>query len=271
MDQHKRGFFRSFLDKRIAQYVLLDGLLVIALYFLFTTFGDYIKTKSQSMQGFDVSSMMSTAPEQAQAYLSSLKLFLAVFVIGLLLILLFTWLFYSLTQSLIWADLNNKKFSAKYYVRFSLLQIIFIIPFIMLVFIFSLLRTILNSTLSNISSSPLFSTVGQVIMLVFIVGLLLVAFAVYLCFTRLEKIWQSIGDGFSLLKKDARKVGLLLLQGWALFVVVSFLILLIQYLVPHKMTVMIISVIAYLILLAWLRVRFVEEQVHPTRERNLYK
>ena len=183
MTHTKRGFIHSYLDKRIAQYALLDSLLVIALYFLFTTFGEYIKTKSIALQGFDVQSMMAGAPEQAAAYLSNLKAFLIIFVVGLILLLLFTWLFYSLTQSLIWTDLTGKKFNKQFFIRFSFLQLIFLVPFLILAFIVSIFKSLLHTILTSISQSFVMTSLEQVIMLSFIIVLFFMAFAVYLRFT----------------------------------------------------------------------------------------
>lgn len=258
MTHTKRGFFYSFVDKRIAQYALLDGLFIISLYFLFTTFGEYIKTKSQSLQGFDVQSMMAGAPEQAAAYLSGLKAFLIVFVIGLILLLLFTWLFYSLTQGLIWSDLTHKKFTKKFFVRFAFLQLIFCIPFLILTLIISLLKSLITTILNSISTSPFITTLGQIIVLSLIIALLLIAFGVYLRFTLMEKIWQSIGEGFALLGKKNRPIGITLLQGWALFVIISVVLLGLGYITKSVAVLTILSIILYLCALAWLRIRFVE-------------
>ncbi len=258
MAHTKRGFFRSFVDKRIAQYMLLDGLLIIALYFLFTTFGEYVKTKSQSLQGFDVQSMMAGAPEQAAAYLSGLKAFLIIFVVGLILLLLFTWLFYSLTQSLIWTDLTHKKFTKKFFVRFAFLQLIFLIPFLILSLIISLFKSLVTSILSLISTAPFMITLSQIIVLSLIIALLLIAFGVYLRFTMMEKIWQSIGEGFALVGKKARPMGIALLQGWALFVIISVVLLVLGYITKSVAVLTIFSIILYLGALAWLRIRFVE-------------
>jgi len=170
---------------------------------------------------------MLASPEKAAVFLSQVKSFLAVIIIGIILLAVLTVLSYSLSQAWIWNFLHHQKLAKPTYWKWNTLNLALIFPllifglgFLVIKLLFSWLITFLltinlkfyygHTNLVEIIKTVLNGVVSFFMILLIMVFL----FLAYHCFVQRYKVWSSIGAAFELYKSKWKRIWKIML--WAL-------------------------------------------------------
>lgn len=260
MKLHLKTYLNTFREKKILTTFLIDALLTGILYFLFVAFGSLIQKKALLLTNGQapekIQEMLLTNPEQAQSFLAGLQSFLFLFIGGLILLLAITILLYSLAQFLIWNHLLNKKTT---YWRWNMLNLALIIPSLVYLLLFLVIKILLNAVLPLLKSPTLINFLNNIIIFFFLFVFVLFLFLTYYSFAHKYKVWESIGEGFHLIKTNSRKLGIMLLLVLLTAVIIGFLNYPLSKLFPDEPGVIVfIDVLLSLLFLAWTRVYLVK-------------
>src|SRR3990167_9752675 len=133
MNKHLQQYIDSFKVKKVFWVTFLTDLIFFgAVGLIFSQFSTYLQHKSvEIMAGRtpeQIQQLILSAPEQALPFLEQLKSFLFVSVGTLALLVILTFLLFSLEQAFIWNTLQQKKVTSKTYWRWNLLYLGLIIP-----------------------------------------------------------------------------------------------------------------------------------------------
>lgn len=182
-----------------------------------------------------------------------LKSFLGYAIGSVLLMVVIIYVVYTITRCGIWCTVDKKKFSLGYFKRSLLLNLAWA-PFI--VVIGSIASLIVSTILISVRTTFLYY-VMVVISLFLLLIVINLHFLVYHNFTKLNKIFLSIGNSFSVLFKNLRK----LLLPFVFMVVVFFIIMLpfgiIQLKNPYA-KYQVVQGLVFIVYLAWLRFYLVQ-------------
>jgi len=261
MNKHFRNYLNSFKFKKEYWYSLLidTGFLgIIGLVMFF--FGSLIQRKayliSQGRTAEQLQQMiLSMQSEQMQAYLSSLKSFVLVFALGMIIILVGGLFLYSLSRSLIWNRLLEKKFSKKRYWKWNLLNLVLIIPIIVYLLVFGLVRVILGYVVSLFGSQIVLNIFYSLVSLIFLFALVIFVFLVYYSFAGKYKVWESIGEAFRLIKMKWKRIWPVFLLVLGTAIVVSLILWPIGRLLVYQQAVLVgINLAVSLLFIAWMRI-----------------
>jgi hypothetical protein len=141
LDLFKKSlFYNSFkkLDLRILLTAGYEICFFILTVLILKTWSDSVINKGQSVIGISIDQIAQMAAEEAKAQLAALKHYAFFFIGSLILAVILIYLLYCLTYGLIWTSVLNKKFTARYFRRFALFN---------LVYFFILLLTLLATAL----------------------------------------------------------------------------------------------------------------------------
>ncbi|MDP3639876.1 MAG: hypothetical protein Q8R53_01600 [Nanoarchaeota archaeon] len=272
----------------LGKMFLIDTAAFALLFALFSAFSTYLREKAAPL----AAAQTALATQDSQAllpFLTDIKQFLLVFIIGGILLLLITLALVSFSRAAIWSTLVKKHFPKKLPWRWVGLSLALVIPalllgaFLLLVKLLGarLFRGLLSLNASwyvanqqavSIIESFLNSGLNFLLLLLFLAFL----FSAALAFVQKERAWASIGETVSLLKKNFRQLPAFLLfsLGTALLVSLpSRLFSSAPYLYPTAWNVIMAAV--SLLYLSWLRLYFLEifhheptiqsHAVHPER------
>jgi len=136
MNKHLQQYIDSFKVKKVFWVTFLTDLIFFgAVGLIFSQFSTYLQHKSvEIMAGRtpeQIQQLILSAPEQALPFLEQLKSFLFVSVGTLALLVILTFLLFSLEQAFIWNTLQQKKVTSKTYWRWNLLHLGLIIPLLL--------------------------------------------------------------------------------------------------------------------------------------------
>ncbi len=230
-------FLNSLKLKKNILYVILLDLLCICATFVLSLFYSLATSKiAASLQNLDLANIAAMGAEGLEQY-AALKGAMYLFLIYSAILFILILLAYSLFQGLIWNTVLKKRFTWKYFGKFSLLNLIWVLAWLI------------------ISILLLFILKDAVIILVILTYVLLFVMfylttILYVMFTKKRKMWQSIKDTFNIGKRVHLFIlPYLLVLG--LFIVLN-LVLIIFSLLPQQIY-MFINLIILLAFFAWFR------------------
>jgi len=255
-------YLRSYRQKEFVYTFLIDFLFWGIAFSSFTYAGNLIKnmmaqfTQGKTLEEFQTL-LTNLPPEQLLALAEQMKtvmystFFIAIFlIVGIFLL-------YSLSQKLIWDYLLNKK--TRYW-KWNSLNLAIVLTgtvYLLAAGIISIILRMLFQRLTVLvlgarfydSLEAINLLFGNIINLFFGIGFLIFVFFIYQHFAQTSKVWFSIGDAYINIKKHLKKFFTVLGLSLATIIILTFISLGIQKLIPST----VISFILSMALLAWLR------------------
>ncbi len=260
MNKHLKSYFNSFkLKKEYWHTLLIDTGFLAVIGLIVFLFGYLIKRKSEVIsQGQSIEQiqqmLLSMQPEQAQAFSANLQGFVATFVIGAIVILVGGLFLYSLSRKLIWDYLLKKKVKKTYW-RWNLLNLVLIIPVVIYLFAFGIIRLLLGYLVSLFNSQIVLNIFYGLANLFLLFILFIFVFLVYYSFAKEYKVWESIGKAFNLIKIKWKSIWpmFLLITGTA--IVLSLILWPIGKLLVYQPSLLIgINLVISLLFCVWMRI-----------------
>ncbi len=226
-----RMYLNSFkrMNKSFLLILTLNALFVMLTLAVFKVISLFSKGWMDKINKIDLSGITLQTEAQLQSTISALKGFV-VFVIfaAVLFILLFT-IIWSLTQGTIWNLLLKNKFTLKYFERFLLLNLIWFLPWLIMLFLI-----LFGSKLTSLTA----------ISYIFIALFLHFSFILYVLFAKENKLKQI---------KNALKLGIIKIHKFVL----PYLIILITFIVILQLNLLKINyyliVFVFLIFFSWVQ------------------
>src|SRR3989344_1978102 len=230
MNKNIQQYLNSFkLGKEFVHTFVTDLVSLSLIILVFTWFSSYLQQSSLILlQGRTTAELqqmlLSLKPEQLQPFMVALKWFLIIAVLGIVILIAASFLFFSYSRARVWNYLQGKLVNRSNYWRWNILHLSLIVPlllFIVVLFIVKLLLSLLLSLPQKIM--PVFyfthSLLMENIRLLFdgaalfymAILLLVIIFLIYQHFVKSYRVWDSIGAGFSTFKKNWKKTALLVL------------------------------------------------------------
>ncbi len=267
-----KSYLNSFkVKKRFWFTFLADSTFFFLFTLVFAAFGAYMQRKSFSLTGgmspAEVQQLMLASPEKAAVFLSDIKSFLVVIIIGIVVLVTLALFSYSLSQAWIWNYLHHKKLTKQTYWKWNTLNLALIFPllifglgFLIVKLLFSWLLTLLltinmkfyyaHSNLMEIIQTILNGVVSFFMILLVMVFL----FLAYHCFVQRYKVWSSIGAAFELYKHKWKRIWKVMF--WALLT--GIILNLIMYplknsLQFHPLILLLLQLVVGLLFISWFR------------------
>ncbi len=269
MNKHFKNYLNSFrLKKEYWNTLLIDVVFLGVISSVLIFFGSLLKEKAYMIsQGKTTEQLqqmlLSMDPGLAQAFLSNLKGFVITFALGLIVILVGGLLLYSLSRKLIWDYLLGKEFNKKTYWRWNLLNLVLIVPIIIYLFAFGLVRLVLGYGVSLFKSQIVLDVFYNLANLFLLFILIVFIFLVYYNFAKEYKVWESVGKAFHLIKIKWKRIWPMFLLVLGTAVVLSLILWPVGRLFAYQTSVLMgVNIAISLLFLAWMRIyvfRTVEE------------
>jgi len=255
---------------------LVDFIFLAVLFTLVTGLTQLLEDKATDvMQGKTPNEiqeiLLKATAEQSLAYVTELQYFVIFAVVGIFLLLLFSFLTFGLTQALIWHHLLEKKFEFKKHWRWDALHVVLFIPalfYVLCYVIVAFIAALLINGFWQVFSTFYFqytsfadglqSFVSGMIQFCFIVfgGILL--FLIYYTFTKEYKVWKSIGDTFSLIKSKWKRLVVVFLFSVLTSSVLALIMLPLRRMLENfSVIAMALDLAVIVLFLAWLRIYLV--------------
>jgi len=262
MNKTLKSYLNSFKEQKIIRIFLIDFVFFTTIYLLAQGFNYFLQKKSAIFQGRtanEIQQLILSAPQEAQIILTQLKSFMILFFIGLIFLIVFTVLFYSLTRAYLWNYLLKNKLTKKNYWKWNILVIVLIIPFIIYFFIALVIKLIITQLLFFINNQVVIQIINNYLILILFVIYLIFIFLSYYVFTKKYNVWESLGEAFQLIKIKFKELKIIFLFSLLnLFVISVILFLLTYFLKYQQMLLLFFNLILFLLFLAWLRVYLVK-------------
>ena len=259
MELNLKGYLDSFRDKYIVLSTVVDVVFFAVMGPILYLFKLFTDSKTQEFLGGRTQQQLQDVivnnPEQGQIIAQQLQSFMINFGLGVILIVLLSLFLFSLTRGYLWNKLLNKNFTKKKYWRWNSLNLALILPtLIYLVFVF-IVRIIYLQTYSAINNQAAFSFISEIISLVLIVIYLIFLFLIYYSFTFRYKVWQSIGEGFKLVKTRWNTIWRSFIFMLITLVILTVITSLLTRLFPFQETLLIyVDSVLLILFVAWMRV-----------------
>lgn len=272
MNKTLQHYFDSFkLGKQFVQTFLTDLVSLSLIALIFTWFSSYIQQRSfELLQGRTTAELqqylLSLGPQQLP-FLNAVKWFLITSVIGLVIIAVCSFLFYSYAQARIWNSLQHKSVTRKSYWRWNLLNLSLFIPLLLFLAVLLIVKLILM-LLSNIPQSlmPVFYLahsrlmenigilVNGAVLFFLVILFMVIIFLIYHHFAKSYRVWDSLGAGFSTFAKQWKKVMALCFFATLSAVILALIILPIKnVLLLYPLYLVVLTFVLGVFFLAWLR------------------
>lgn len=251
---------------------VIDAVTVTVITLLLLAFGKLLETRAYAISGGRGTEelkawLLSASVETSQAFLQNIKSFTYTFIIGTVLVIALVIMIYSLSQKLVWGALLNVPFSWKRYWRWNWLTAILGILLLVYLLLYIIVQTLFN-VIPWEGTSYLLAT--KMLSFLFILFFFLFLFLVFYSFTHSNKVFESIGTAFHLLKLHWSKLWrmflLVLLTGLVLNLLLSFLqrfFLAASLFRSTPQLFTLLSAVVFLLFLAWLRVYVVQTVSAP--------
>ncbi len=257
-------YLQSFQQKKILPVFLIDFFFYGLLFLLAFLYATFLRAKSSALAGIQsaeqLQQMLLSSPEQAQLFLDSLKSFMLIFVAGAIVLLAFLILGYSYTRKMVWNYLRQKK-SGKFG-KWILLNFVLLAVLVLYLVIVFIVRLILNYLLSLISQPAVSQFLSSLLALASLLLFLAFVFLVYCLFAGKYKVWESIGDTFSLIKTRGKELWKFFLLVLATGTIINLLLSLVPgrigYFFAHPLAFSLLSTGLFLLFLAWMQVYLVK-------------
>lgn len=233
------------LDKRFIFVILFDLLFYAIIIPCFFAYAYLINKQAEIMQNLigteDIASyLFSASPAEISFLTGDMRVLVLTFVAGAIILFLIGLFSYSLSRSLIWNYLLEKKFSLKRYLKFNVLNLILLIAFFIIFSIYSILMLLSR-------------WVFGIILIFFMLAIFYFIFALYIEYSRTGRIFHSIGNAF---KRMDKKVYLLSLPVFIIIIIISIAIGL--FIAQSLYTI--VTVLLIIVFAGWMRVLVLEMQ-----------
>ncbi len=199
-------------------------------------------------------SLLQATPEAAQIFLTNVKLWVVLMLGGSILIFLLSLFLLSYTQSAVWHTLLNQKFKwKKPYWRWNGITLVLLIILSLYLFLYGMIR-ILTNPLAALAGDNGYIIITNIITGIFMYAFLTFIFLTYYSFMQKQKVWESIGHAFSIIKAKFSSLSL-----FFLFVLITGVILsLALYYLQQKLywyptLSVVLNVLIFILFYAWMR------------------
>lgn len=273
MNQHLQNYLHSFKLKKIFwETFLVDAVAFTFIILSFSWLSGYFQAKVQLlMQGKSLEQVQQwlsqTSPEQLLPFFNQMKVVLFWGLGGFALLLIASFLLYSLSNALIWNHLQGKKLG-KYW-SWNVLNLVLIILLVSYGALFLLIKLITMTIfrfLATVGSSFYFAHQalmdGMLFVLNNLVSFLLVlffivfVFFIYHDFVERKKIWLSIGEAFHFLKQQWGRIWRMVLLMGLTAVVLTLMLLPVYKIIVSSFWSTALSLSVSLLFLSWMRIYF---------------
>jgi len=244
-------------SKKMLYLFLIDMVLVGILLGALLFFNGFLNSQAEALTGGKPvdefkAGLLSASEGQAKEVLGQVKVLALSLFLGGALLLIFSLLIFSYSTKLSW-ELLLSKFSWKTYWRWNGLTIVLTLfaglwALVYLGFFF-LIRVVFSA------DHFLVLWFLRLLGLIFILLFLLLAFLVNYSFVHKYRVWESLGEGFHLLKKFFPQPFLLITATCVLMSIITFLL---GKLTSQELIYNLISGILFLLFLAWMRIYLVK-------------
>jgi len=267
-------YLHSFTEKKlILKTFLAEGAVLFLLWSTLNWLKNEVASRTeQILQGRTPEELkqllLSSSPEKMLPFLQQTKSFLIFLFVGYGLFFLLGFLFFALSRAYIWNSLHQSRLSTKNYWRWNALMLIFpillifyaIISMLVKLFFLWIIKALLQMNAVFYFShqdtvAGILSQVNTLLNFIFVLIFLIFAFTVGWQFVKKYKVFESLGDGFSLLGKHRKVLSLHLFFAVITTLVISLLLLFVTrtfFLSPQSM--LLINAGISLLFLCWFRV-----------------
>ncbi|MBU0470854.1 MAG: hypothetical protein KKA62_03910 [Nanoarchaeota archaeon] len=205
MNVHFKNYLDSFsFKKRFWQIFAVDTATLFILTALWMTLGNLLTARAFAISGGKSieelkAVMLSGSLNANEALLASIKSFVYIFTIGIIIATILTFIIFSLSRMIIWEKILKNKFSWKSFSKWNGLAVLVFFISLLYLLIFSLARMIFNlSTLSLGENTYL--TLLQFLNYFFFLAFLIFVFVLFYSFTEVGKVWQSVSHASHIIK-----------------------------------------------------------------------
>lgn len=248
LKQELKLFLDSFKLKKNFLYIILYDLLFFIIAILFVKFFGGIIGKMSSNVDLSIVERVLISPSPAQteilkATVNNVKMVIFGAMIAFTLYLIIIIFIWSLSRGLIYTTLLNKKFDKKFYWKFLLLNLLFYIPLLILLFAF----------IYVIKELP------QAIYALFLILLIAVYFLAlsYISFVKIGKVFKAVGNALEFGFTKIHKMIIPLILIIIIFVIMSLITANIIKILSFAIQPY-VSLLIFIIYLAWARIYFVK-------------
>ncbi len=254
-----KQFIRSFKVEDSFWYTLIVDIAFFAVIaFLFQSFGRFVQQKLSQLGGMDPTEIqniiMSMNPDQIQGYVNQLKWFVFAFIAGWVVIMLVTVLVSSLSRTIIWNRILDRKFSLKRYWRWNLYILLFAAMLILYFAAFLAVKLGLTFLISYFNNAYLVQLFSQLVNLLGFAILLVFLLLANYSFARKYKVFASLADTFATIRKRWSQLWKAFVFSYLVLVVMGLLIALAQfYLFQSSRNGAFFSIGLLLLYISWLR------------------
>ena len=245
--------------KKIGVTFLIGGIILLLLFLVVAGFGQLLTAKAYALSGGKSPEqlkvdLLNNSIEKNQAFIDSIKSLIYIFVGGVILVALVLLFLYSAIPFFIWNYLLTQSYSLRRYWRWNAFNLVMAIILLIYIVFSILLVFITNVLFPSGTGLPrlIFSSVlSWIYLLLFFIFYTAAAYT----FAQKYKVWESIGNAFSLLKEKRSAVGKMsILVMGTILLLYLVLFLTSKILVPQTIALVTINLALLLLFLSWFRI-----------------
>ena len=205
MNRHLAAYIQSFKVKEEFWYAyVIEAITVTLLTLLFVTFGRLLNSRAMAISGGKSveelkAALIAGTVEANQAFLTNIKVFTFLLVLGTIVVVMVALLLWSLSQALVWAAVLKTSFSRKRYWRWNGLTLVVVLLIIPYFLSFALIKSLANLIIPSGYQQASF-IIGNSISFIFLMAYLLFLCGFSSVFAQRYKVWESLGHTFRLFK-----------------------------------------------------------------------
>src|SRR3989338_6487592 len=255
MNKYLQSYLHSFhAGKEFLYHLLIDiittGLIGSLLYIFNTILNAQMArvTGGKSVEQLRTA-LLAGSLEYNQAFASNFKVFVVLFICGLIIAILGVFIILGVSRAKIWSSFMKEQHQKLLWGKWSLLLFLLTLSAIPYLLLVALFRLLLNPLLSTVLLSQIFNAF---FFLLFVLFMVLVKYS----FVEKKKVWEAIGYSFFLIKHHFSA----LLKSFIFIILTSVILSFFFYLLEitllkyqSELTLAFINLGFFLVLLAWIR------------------
>ncbi|MBW2981349.1 hypothetical protein KY343_00585 [Candidatus Woesearchaeota archaeon] len=250
-------FINSFKLKSNFIYIALYDLLFYSVMILFILFSNILEKKSAAIDP-DILSKLTSAvnvtaaqTQELQQMAQSMQSFIYFLIFGIIFLTIAALLIYTLSRTLIWNNLLEKKFDLKKYLKFNVLNIVFAV--ILGIILYIILRLRMSVMLFLVDISIDFALiVSSILFLIIFTAISYFSSLLYINYTLKPEIFNSFSRTFKLIKNKFQNISYSYLFIFITAILAS-LIARIFWLVPFQIQ-QYSNIVIVILFAAWMRI-----------------
>jgi len=259
MNKHIKKYLDSFRVKKEFWFGFgIDAatlLIVTALAFMFNLIlisRTNAVTGGRTPEGLKAAMIAGTV-EANQLLLSNVKMFVFVLILGGIFVLVASLFIVAWSRSRVWNNYLKQKFDWKKYLKWNpLILVVFLILFLYLL-IYALTKLIINLIISTVNTT-VYLVINNVVNLIFVLIFFILSMLIFYSFTKKYAVWESVGNAFSLIKKNFKSISIMFGFMFITLLVINYLLnLLFTKIVFHQILMFVLGFIISLMLVNWVR------------------